>query len=255
MGRAWLLCAGPQRHRLRPRGCGARGFSGVRCRASQAPRRRQLHFGGDRRDRVWRTGSRGRHQRRARDRSAERASGTRQAAGRSAAARHDPGGAGRRFHAGDDGPWRDDLPPPGAAVQQLPAKARLRGLCERRSRDVSGREEEGRSSAEARDRVVDRARRLCVAGPAAAARDARGNGGAAGPRMDRDAAALARCDRRRPSRLHPSAASNPSGRAGGIRSAGWARRAFPPSTGRLQTWRWQLRRSPARRLEEGRTRP
>ena len=101
------------------------GVSVERGRIAQAAGAWRLHRRRDRRDRVRRGGDGGRHQCRAGDRAAPRRSSGRsprrareiRAAADGAHARRPAG----RFCAGDDGPWRDDLPPEEA---RLPAPAR-----------------------------------------------------------------------------------------------------------------------------------
>ena len=113
------------------------GFPDHRGRTAQAARAWRLHRRRDRRDRVRRSGDGGRHQCRAgrrpaaRHRAPDRRSARRNPRCRDGAY---PAAPPRRFRPGDDGPWRDDLPPEEARLPRLPARRRLPRLRQRRAR-------------------------------------------------------------------------------------------------------------------------
>ena len=193
MGRARLLRPRPQPHRLRPRGRGdAAAFPTTEAELRKLPGLgaytaaaiAAIAFGeaaavvDTNVERVV-----------ARLHGIERPVAEARAEIRAARRRDDPGRPARRFRPGDDGPRRDDLPPEEARLPRLPARQRLPRLRQRRARALPRPQGQARAAAPPRHRLVDRARRRGVAGAAARQGHARRDGGAAGPRVGRGAAA------------------------------------------------------------------
>lgn len=219
MGGSRLLCPRPQSHRLCPRGRGARRLSRDRGGAPPTAWAGRLYRGGGSGDRVRPGFDPDRYQRRA-GRGPPRRPDRPKDDSRSGATTH-PEGRGRRFRAGADGPWRDDLSAAQSLMPRLPAPRRVRRLRDRQSRGFSAEGRQEGTPSPSRHRLMARTRRRHLSRPPSRQGHARRDGRASRRRMERKFASRFGAGQRRSRLLALQPEPPHSLRAGAPNGEGW----------------------------------